>query len=81
MKNYRAARKNIDPELLENIRVLIAEKMQEGALESKQEQTQNAQLKIDRRKNLQTIQKVLELTSHQTDFQQKIKKMLVEILH
>lgn len=81
MKNYRAARSNIDPELLENIRHIITSSMIENEAQFKNIKNEKSQLKIDKRKNLQTIQKLLELTSDQSEYQKKIKKILVDILH
>ena len=74
LKQFRRTRNKIDPDVLDDLRDVIQQSHQDdvstGTLES------TTDLKIDREKNLETIERFLQLSSQK----EAIKSMMAEII-
>lgn len=72
----RAKIKKDHPDLLMSMREKITQQMRAGGA-SEPVMNVAGDEKIDRRKNLQTVEKVLNLKAASPDFQEKLKKMIL----
>lgn len=82
MKEYRKTREKIikeNPRLLKRTRSRINCDAFHMPLSAKLSQGEEGMEPIDREKNMNTINKMLELTPPSAEFQRQLKRMLVEL--
>ena len=80
--NLRKARRNVDPEILENIRNLIAAQTGKQVVAPPVSSNENigGKVPVDRRKTLSIIMKFLELQTDRT-VRMQVRTLLNEELH
>lgn len=81
MEQYLETREKIrqdNPGLLSSMRERIAAQMRQPQQEQPQKPANVGEEKIDRRKNLQTVEKLLEITTASMGFQNRVKTLIAQ---
>lgn len=77
LQNFRAARRSIDPELLETARQAIAASVDSPSMREEPEQSGDT-IPVDRQKNMTIIMQFLELNRNNPRLLGKVKGLLSE---
>lgn len=78
MLNMRAARQNIDPELLNGARQAIADGLERARTAREQAAAEAGVVPVDRQKNLSVIMQYLELNRNNQALLGKVKDLMTE---